>query len=279
MNRVSKPFYFGTYLAAIVVSVPLTIGSLMAGEGTIEEEHLPFVAAAGLIRLYAFVLFAILIYKMWKAIPQTVARTTAGKAVGFLFIPVFNLYWWFQAVWGWSQDWNSYAAESEGKVPRMSEGLALSIAIFNAISSIGIIGSFAGVPWLGTVLGAPNWVLVPIFIFKVCTILNNAPAAPQEALAAAPATPQEVGNRSLGVATLVLGILSILLLLPHLWVVCRLLLPCLGVVCGIVAIVLAKKQRKVLREGLALAGLITGIIGIVLWGLAVVLLIVTISLA
>ncbi len=267
MNRVSKPFYFGTYLAATLLAAPFRIGPLIAGEGTIEEEHLPFAMVGGLIGIYAFVVLAILIYKMWKAIPQTVARTTPGKAVGFLFIPVFDLYWWFQALWGWSQDWNSYAAKSEGKLPRMSEGLPLSIAVFSAISgSIGTIAAIAGAHWLGIVLAAPNYVLIPVFIFQVCSLLNNAPAAPDGALAGAPAAPQQTGNQSFGIASLVLGIVSILL-------------PYLGLLCGIVAIVLAKKQRKVFREPLSMAGLITGIIGTVLWGLTVILLIVALSLA
>lgn len=265
MNTVSKPFYFGSYLAATLLAAPFTIGPLIAGEGKVEEEHLPFTIVGGLIGIYAFVVLAILIYKMWKAIPPTVARTTPGKAVGFLFIPVFNLYWWFPALWGWSQDWNSYAVKSEGKLARMSEGLPLSIAVFAAIGgSIGMIVAFAGVPWLGTVLAAPNYVLIPIFIFQVCSLLNTAPAVPDQGIFGAPPVPQQMGKRSLGVASLVLGILSIVL-------------PYLGLICGIVAIVLAQKQRRAFREPLSMAGLITGIIGTVIWGLTVTVLIVALS--
>lgn len=281
MNNVSKPFYFGSYLAAMVVALLFTIGLLITGEGKFEEEHLPFIIIGRLIGLYASVVFVILIYKMWKAIPAAGARTTPGKAVGFLFIPVFNLYWWFPALWGWSQDWNAYAAKSEGRLQRISEGLALSITIFCAIdTSIGTIAAFAGIfsalaaasvslpplqapPmfWVRTVLAAPIYVLVPIFIFQVCSLLNMASTSPDDAVAGTPPAPQQVGNRSLGVASLVLGILSILL-------------PYLGLVCGIVAIVLAREQRKVFREPLSIAGLITGIIGTVLWGLTVLILII-----
>jgi len=267
MNNVSKRFYFGSYLAATLLAAPFTIGPLIAGEGTIEEEHLPFTIVGSVIGIYAFVVLAILIYKMWKAIPQAVARTTAGKAVGFLFIPVFNLYWWFQALWGWSQDWNCYAAKSEGKLPRMSEALPLSIAVFSAIGgSIGAIAAFAGAPWLGIVLAAPNYVLIPIFIFQVCNLLNNAPTVVDAAAVGGSSAPQPTGKCSLGVASLVLGIVSIFL-------------PYLGLICGIVAIVLAKKQRRVFREPLSMAGLITGIIGTVLWGVTTILVILIIALS
>jgi hypothetical protein len=269
MNNVSKPFYFWSYLVAMVVAAPFTIGPLIAGEGKIEEEHLPFTIVGGLISVYAFVVLVILIYKMWKAIPATIARTTPGKAVGFLFIPVFNLYWWFPALWGWAQDWNLYAhaTKPEGKLSQISEGLPLSIAVFGAIGgSVGTIASFAGAPWLGTVLACPNCILIPLFIFKVCDLLNMAPITLDETVVGAPPMGQQAGPRSLGVASLVLGILSI----P---------IPYLGLVCGIIAIVLAKKQRKVLREPLSMAGLVTGIIGTVLWGLTWIVLIVALSFA
>jgi len=267
VNNVSKPFYFGSYLAATVLAALLTIGLLIAGEGKIEEAHLPFAIVSSLIAIYAFVVLAILIYKMWKALPAGVARTTPGKAVGFLFIPLFNFYWWFPALWGWAQDWNSYAAKSEGKLPRISEGLPLSIAVFGAIGgSIGTIAAFAGAPWLGMVLAGPNYVLIPIFIFQVCNLLNNAPAVPDEPVPGGSPALQQAGTRSLGVASLVLGILSI----P---------LPYLGLVCGIVAIVLARKQRKVFCEPLSMAGLITGIIGTVFWGLAVVVVVLITALS
>jgi len=266
-SNVNRPFYFGSYVAAMVVALSFSIGRLIGGEGKIGKEHLPFAVIGVLTGLYAFVVFAVLIYKMWKAIPTTGARTTPGKAVGFLFIPVFNVYWWFPAIWGWSQDWNSYAAKSEGRLQRISERLALSIAVFSAVGgTIGIIAAFAGAPWLGTVLAAPNYVLIPVFIFQVCSLLNNAPAASDEGVIGAPAGPEQTGKRSLGVASLVLGIVSILL-------------PFLGLISGIVAIVLARKQRKVFREPLSLAGLITGIYGTVLWGLIVIILIVALSVA
>lgn len=289
MNNVSKAFYFGSYLAATLLAASFSIGALIAGEGKIEEEHWPFTILVGLIGLYASVILVILIYKMWKAIPAANARTTPGKAVGFLFIPFFGLYWVFPALWGWSQDWNSYAAKSEGRLQRISEGLALSIAIFWASScSIGTIASFAGAPWLGTVLNAPNYVLIPIFIFQVCDLLNTGPATLDQGVVSAPGDPQQTGKRPLAVASLVLGILSIFLpfillsLVPYLRLACCILestLVCciLGLACGIVAIVLANKQHRVFREPLSMAGLITGIMGTALWGLMVAIQLVPLS--
>jgi hypothetical protein len=262
MNRVSKPFFFGSYLVAVLLAAPLSIGPAVAGAGDREamQELLPFTLLGGLIGLYAFIVLAIFVYKMWTVVPSSAARTTPGKAVGFLFIPIFNLYWMFVALWGWAKDWNAYAAGADGQLRRTSEGLPLVIAVFGAVGgSIGTIAAFAGAPWLASLLGAPNYALIPLFIYEVCDLLNSVPDIPCEPAAGTPYVSPQKGATGFGVASLVLGIVSILL-------------PYLGLICGIVAIVLARKQRKVFREPLSLAGLITGIIGTALWGLTIIVL-------
>ena len=68
-------------------------------------------------------------------------RTTPGKAVGFLFIPFFNLYWVFTTYVGLAKDWNrvmaSYPNLAHG--PRLSTGLMTTYAIFWCIWFIGFI--------------------------------------------------------------------------------------------------------------------------------------------
>ena len=39
----------------------------------------------------------VLLYRYWKFLPAEEAETTPAKAVGYLFIPIFNLYWSFVA--------------------------------------------------------------------------------------------------------------------------------------------------------------------------------------
>ncbi len=219
---------------------------------------------------YAFVVLAIFIYKIWKAIPSNIARTTPGKASGFLFIPVFNVIWYFPALWGWSQDWNAYSACSEGRLRRTSEILSFLVAMFFAAqTSVGLVGVFlAPLLPLARVLGAPNIILVPIFILQVCNLLNGAPSAPDQGAFGSPAQ----GKVSFGRTSLVIGIFSILLYgaiflgNPGNYLCFTLMLS--GLVCGILAIVLAKKQRRAFREPLSMAGLIIGIIGVVLEGLS-----------
>jgi hypothetical protein len=62
---------------------------------------------------------------------------------------------------------------------------------------------------------------------------------------------QEHEDTGYGVTSLVLGISSILL-------------PFLGIVTGVLAIIFANKQKKIKSNGMATAGMVTGIIGLVI---------------
>jgi hypothetical protein len=200
---------------------------------------------------------------MWKILPLELARTTPGKAVGFLFIPIFNFYWYFPAIWGWAKDFNSFLRKRQIDSQRAPEEMGLAIAIFWVINSVvGPISSFAGVPVIETVLSSPILILIPVFVYKVCTILNNLPdEVKKEVELRSAIQAQETGGPcGFGVASLVLGILSILI-------------PYLGLILGIIGIVLARRQRRIRREGLSLAGLITSIIGTVLWGFTTAILV------
>lgn len=49
-----------------------------------------------------------LLYRCWMIIQDGEARTTPGRAVGFLFVPFFNLYWIHVVTVGLAEDMNRY---------------------------------------------------------------------------------------------------------------------------------------------------------------------------
>ena len=98
----------------------------------------------------AIVLTSIFYYKAWKQIQDGYQRTSAGKAVGFCFIPIFHFYWMFVAAHGLAQDINSYLRRNKIAVPEVSEGLALAFSILFVVSFVPILGYFTGVGVLVT---------------------------------------------------------------------------------------------------------------------------------
>jgi hypothetical protein len=228
------------------------------------EDQLLLLMAGSPFALAAFVLLVVLVYKIWAALPPGSARTTPGKAVGFLFIPLFNFYWHFVALFGWTGDFRRYARERNLPGPRPSPSVAVAIGVLNLFATpFGIAAGLAEIPLAGSVTGLPLLILLVVFAFQACAAVNALPAEAVQAARAARGTPAADGAQPTGrgVASLVLGILSILI-------------PYLGVILGIAGIVLAIGQRKRFKTGVSMAGLILSICGTAFYGLCIVVLIV-----
>lgn len=112
-------------LVLTLVSIPLVF--IVIGVGT-------YIAA--------IVLECIFLYKAWKQIQDGYQRTSAGKAVGFCFIPFFNFYWIFVAYYGLAEDLNSYLRRNNIPAPGVSESLALAVCILSVVSVIPYLGFF-----------------------------------------------------------------------------------------------------------------------------------------
>ena len=132
MQRLSKGVYIGL---PIVLTV---LGTILYGIGVakMHESQKPpcfllFLAVAML--LGGAIIMYVMLYKLWQAIQGPAARTTPGKAVGFMFIPFFNIYWQFMAVWGWAKDYNALIDQRGLAMPRAKESLALTALILNLI--------------------------------------------------------------------------------------------------------------------------------------------------
>ena len=84
------------------------------------------------------IMFGLLILrKLWSLIPANQARTTPSKAVGFLFIPLFNLYWIFIAIHGLAKTLNIETSRNSIKNKKVNEALSLSLCIAPLIIFIG----------------------------------------------------------------------------------------------------------------------------------------------
>ena len=79
---------------------------------------------------YSIIVTCMLWYEAWMSIQDGYAGTTPGRAVGFLFIPLFNLYWIFQLIWGFSRDYNRYIRRHNIKSDQLSERLFLRVSVY-----------------------------------------------------------------------------------------------------------------------------------------------------
>ena len=93
-----------------------------------------FMMIGMVVLIVSLIFWCILHYHLWKVIPRDIARTTPGKAVGLLFIPLFNLYWVFVSCLGLSKDINK-TLQQRGMQYRVSEGLELTLCILSVLSN------------------------------------------------------------------------------------------------------------------------------------------------
>ena len=124
------------------------------GMATYEDEMMLFgFAGAAIFSILGFVAFFQFIYRCWRLIQDGHARTTPGKAIGFLFIPIFNIYWFFVAIYGLAKNLNEYGERYRIAAPRVSEGLVLTGVIISLIPYVNTFSIFFIAPALFSMAG------------------------------------------------------------------------------------------------------------------------------
>jgi hypothetical protein len=173
----SKFFYLGSTVGAYIGSFAF---AFVAGARAFMQGVSPWGADGGqwmflvvISAIYLMVVQLILWWKAWKSVQEYGARTTPGQAIGFLFLPVVNLYWVFQAFWGYSKDFNSNIDEYGLDVRRLPEGLFLA----HTIVMLGAALTF----WIAVLnlpLALGNIVLTCLVTNKVVDSVNDIRRAP-----------------------------------------------------------------------------------------------------
>lgn len=204
VRPVSKAFYLCGHLGFSLLGIILIVALVVAAIGfAAAEEHGQLPAHAGpafagvmivvvLLMVASLIVSAVflyvLYYKMWAAIQDGHARTTPGQAVGFLFIPLFNIYWIFQALWGFSKDYNAFIHRHSIPVKPLSENLFLWACITPFLGYIPYVGGLAGIATL---------VLYILVIIAVCDAINAlVHSQPQLSAPVTTQWPQDAPNQS-----------------------------------------------------------------------------------
>ncbi len=157
--------YVGIYGASLVLAlltiIFLAAFGLIANQfPALKREPQPLqniISIIGFIGICQFLLVAaiypfVLLAKMWGAIQDGQARATSAKAIGFLFIPFYNLYWIFQAWGGFPTDYNRYVERHQLPVSPLSSGLFVVYPILLLLSVIPLVGILAAIVSLFVVL-------------------------------------------------------------------------------------------------------------------------------
>jgi hypothetical protein len=125
MKRINKKFF----LTVPLIAVPAAIVSLAFANETMFSLAALFIAIA-IINALVFH------YKAWRAIPAGATDVTPAKAVWFLFIPLFNLYWLFRSIYGFAYEFNDLVTRHELPVKKLPAVLYLLQCILILVLSV-----------------------------------------------------------------------------------------------------------------------------------------------
>jgi hypothetical protein len=145
-----KMWFWCTLLCIICTPSLFTAVLLMSIHKDDSVPYVPLIIFA--IIIPAIVVWVVLLYKMlyrfWLLIQDGNVRTTPGKAVGFCFIPFFNVYWNYVAFVGLAKDMYLYCQQRNIDGPKPGRGLALTWFIVRTFACTPYIGFLAAIPAL-----------------------------------------------------------------------------------------------------------------------------------
>jgi predicted Zn finger-like uncharacterized protein len=112
----------------IIAGVLGALGLMLAIQKKDNSTLIMTFAAADVFLICSVAIEYVLFYKMWAAIQDDKVSITPAKAVGFLFIPVFNIYWALLMVTGFAEDYDSFVLRRSIKTVSLPMWLCLIYA-------------------------------------------------------------------------------------------------------------------------------------------------------
>jgi predicted Zn finger-like uncharacterized protein len=180
----------------IVAGVLGALGLMLAVQKGAKSTLIATFVAADVFLIGSVAIEYALFYKMWAAIKDDKTSISPAKAVGFLLIPVFNIYWALLMVTGFAEDYNSFILRRAIKTRELPMSLYLIYAfafmlsetvltvpmlcIFAFIRYINV--AFDGYPVAAWTLlaflsaaGIAHFITYVFFAMKTCNAVNTLP--------------------------------------------------------------------------------------------------------
>jgi hypothetical protein len=159
--------------------------------------------------------FCVLLYRAWAIIYDGRTGPSPGRAVGFLFIPFFQLYWTFIAILGLAHDLNRFVRRYDLEAPTASHGLGFAICFYSVLT-------YVPIP-LGLGPLTLGLILLPFFmrsVYRTCAAIcddanrDRIASTPLERSLRHPDLPRPVSAHILSVVGTVLALIGLALLVP-----------------------------------------------------------------
>lgn len=137
----------------------------LTGQQYFEMKVPPSLVFAQVVAVVVAAIFGLrLWYRAWRSIDDGQARTSAGMAVGLMFVPIFNIYWVFVVVPGSAADYNALLERKSLALPRLPRWLFLVFVV------LGLVSSLHSIPYF--LVGPVAAIMGLVVVVKTCAAVN-----------------------------------------------------------------------------------------------------------
>lgn len=190
----SKILYVYCWAALrVIAGIFAVLGLRLIIKNSADSVLMAIFAVANIFMIGSIVIEMMLFYKMWAVIQEGSTSVTPAKAVGFLFIPVFNLYWALLMLTGFPEDYNSFIKRRSVQAKELPLVLfmiyafvfivfemaaaVLMISVFMLIDIIGrAFKSYADLAWIMfffmAAVGICHFITHILIAAKTCNAIN-----------------------------------------------------------------------------------------------------------
>ncbi len=131
-----------------------------------------FAGIALVAAIPATIFGSILHYRCWHALPIEYRATSPERAIGFLFIPFFNLYWAFVSWVKLADGYEVWQRESKATMHYTMRGLGITQAVFFCLSFL-LLPLYLQYPIISIAMGIVSLTVFGLFYFNVVTAANQ----------------------------------------------------------------------------------------------------------
>lgn len=136
-----------------------------------------FAGIVGLALIPTVLFCSILHFQCWHSLPLEYRATSPGKAVGFLFIPVFNLYWAFVSWVKLADGFEVWQRESKVPMRYTMRGLGITQAVFFCLPylllPLPLYLPYPIISMISIALGVASLTVFGLFYFNVVAAANQ----------------------------------------------------------------------------------------------------------
>ncbi len=129
-------FVYGWAIVRIIAGGLGALGLMMAINKGEYSTLIGTFAAADVFLVLGIVIELTLYYRMWAAIQDNQVSISPGKAIGFLFIPVFNIYWMLDMLIGFAEDYNEFIRQHAITIKKLPVMLFILYAFLSMLTAV-----------------------------------------------------------------------------------------------------------------------------------------------